>query len=38
MAESSNHEIQVGINVEQEQGQGDVPDVNSDNHCAREDI
>ena len=42
MAESPNHEIQVGINVEQEQGEGgDVPDdtiVNSNKHCAREDI
>ena len=42
MAESPNHEIQVGINVEQEQGEGgDVPDgtiVNSDNHCAMGDI
>jgi hypothetical protein len=38
MAESSEHEIQVGINVVQEQGQYDVSDVNSDNHCVREDI
>ena len=38
MTESSDHEIQVRINVEQEQGQGDVPDGNSDTHCVREDI
>ena len=38
MADFSDHDVQVGINVEQEQGQDDMPDVNSDNHCAREDI
>jgi hypothetical protein len=35
MAESPDHEIQMELNVEQEQGQGDVPDdtsVYSDTH------
>jgi hypothetical protein len=39
MAESPDHEIQMELNVEQEQGQGDVPDdtsVSSDNHSVRE--
>ena len=38
MAESPDHEIQMELNVEQEQSQGDVPDdtsVYSDTHSVR---
>jgi hypothetical protein len=38
MAESPDHEIQMELNAEQKQGQGDVPDdtsVDNDTHIVR---